>query len=147
MMILLVESVGSKPEKGSDEAGFGGVGDVRGRAGQRPALGRWRYDRDDPHGRAEIDRLRAEHRSPEAETSVPGRVMGMDVADLPAVRGAVDGAVVLGVIEVEHAEGEDDGERQDRGLSHIGEIIPRMPGTVNKKGAARRPPPSDRGVF
>jgi hypothetical protein len=55
----------------------------------------------------------------------------MDVAKPAASGGAVDGAMVLGIIEMEQANRENDGESEDRGFFHISAIIPRPPRRVN----------------
>jgi hypothetical protein len=55
----------------------------------------------------------------------------MDVAEPPASRGAVDGAVVFGVVKMDQAGRENDHESEDSGLFHILAIIPLPPGRVN----------------
>lgn len=82
-------------------------------------------------GPGEFVRFRAEKRAPEAETGRRGGVMVVDVSELPAFRRAVDGAVVLRIEIVEHADGENDGEGEDRGLFHASQIIPRSADFVN----------------
>lgn len=68
-------------------------------------------------------------------------MMGVDVADAAGVRGAVDGAVVLGEVEMEQAEGEHERERQDQGPSHDPTIIPRKSRTVkHREGPDLREP-------
>ena len=82
-------------------------------------------------GRRRVDGLRTAEGRPEAEADGGAGMVGMDVAEPSASGGAVDGAVVLGVVEMEHADREDDGESEDRGLFHISAIIPRPPRRVN----------------
>jgi len=59
----------------------------------------------------------------------------VDVAELAAPRRAVHRAVVLGKEKMEHADGEEYDESDDRGLFHAPEIIPRQ-GRKNKGEAA-----------
>jgi hypothetical protein len=59
--------------------------------------------------------------------------MLVDVAEPAASRRAVHRAVVLGVEIMEHADGEEYDESDDRGLFHSFEIIPRPADFVNGK--------------
>ncbi len=60
----------------------------------------------------------------------------MDVAKPAGSGGAMNGAMVLGIIEMEQADRENDGESEDRGFFHIPAIIPRPPRRVNTGFAA-----------
>ena len=73
---------------------------------------------------AELRRLRAEEGGPEAETGRRVAVVWMRVAHPAAFQRAVDGAVILGKEIMEHANGENDDERDDGGPFHRKEIIP-----------------------
>ncbi|MCK7476654.1 MAG: hypothetical protein M0C28_03150 [Candidatus Moduliflexus flocculans] len=150
MTILLVGDVGAKPGTGIRRGGTWEGGRC-----PRPALisGR-RLGRRRPEPRRSRTAgprstcSGAGHRGPEAETGLAGRG-DADGRGRPAaaVRGTVDGAVVLGEEIVEHAEREDDGERQDRDPFHINKIIPRMPGAVNKPRRTRGARSSQTGTW
>ena len=76
-------------------------------------------------GTDKVVRFRAEERSPEAKADRCAPVVLVDVAEPAASRRAVHRAVVLGVEIMEHADGEEYDESDDRGLFHASEIIPR----------------------
>ena len=78
-----------------------------------------------------VARFRAEERDPEAEAGRRASEVLVDVAEPAASRRAVDRAVVLGVEIMEHADGEEYDESDDRGPFHTAQIIPWLANFVN----------------
>jgi hypothetical protein len=109
------------------------VGDVGAKRGAQAGRSGRSPNNPEVHSTDEVVRFRAEERAPEAEAGRRAPVVLVDVAEMAAPRRAVDGAVVLGVEKVEHTDGEEYDESDDRGLFHSFEIIPRPADFVNGK--------------
>jgi hypothetical protein len=102
-----------------DEERSGGRRYVRDRHHDDGIRGRGRKEGQKPAGGLEIVGLGAGERGPEAKADRSAAVVGMGVDQSAAAGGAVDRAMVLFEIEMEHADGEKYDESEDRALFHV----------------------------